>query len=108
MGSVFDLLDDVYIRPGMYLGGDDFRRGLQLRNLEHLLSGYTLALARHAIKESVTDINREFGRYLFKEKGWSAACGPVAAVIEHTESETEAWEVFWKLIATFRDVVDPQ
>lgn len=106
MGSVFELLEDVRSRPGMYLGGEDTLRGLQLRNLEHLLSGYTLALNRHAITERVTDINREFARYIFEQKGWSAACGPVAAVVEHTKSETEAWEVFWNLMAGFRDVVD--
>jgi hypothetical protein len=106
MGSVFELLDDVRSRPGLYLGGDDTLRGQQLRDLEHLLSGYTLALARHAITERVTDINREFARYLFEEKGWSAACGPVAAVIEHVKSETEAWEVYWNLMENFRDAVD--
>jgi hypothetical protein len=106
MASVFDLLDEIRKRPGMYVGHDESKRAMQLRNLELLMAGYWMALYNHNIKEPVLDFNREFAHYLYETRGWSASCGPVAAIREATKNQKEAWELFWQLIDEFRSTVD--
>lgn len=109
MTSVFDLLDEIRQRPGMYVGGDASQRMLQLQNLETLLSGYTLALRQHQIQEPVVDFNREFGAYLRGTKGWSLSCGPVAAVLrEAVPGNDEAWQLYWRSVDEFRAAVSTQ
>jgi hypothetical protein len=106
MASVFEVLDEVRKRPGMYVGGDDTARALQLQNLEQMLCGYSLALRQHRIEEPVTDFIREFGEYLRKTKGWSTSCGPVVAIIGEAGGDSEAWELFWSLVDEFRTTVE--
>lgn len=106
MASIFDLLDEIRKRPNMYLGYDESKRALQLQTIETLVDGYRLALHYHDIKEPVSDFNREFGSYLWETKGWSASCGPVAAILKAAKSEEEAWELFWQLVNDFRAIVD--
>jgi hypothetical protein len=106
MASVFDLLDEIRKRPTMYVGYDESKRILQLQGLEMLLAGYRIALYNHNITERVSNFNREFGEYLRETKGWSASCGPVAAIREATKSQEEAWELFWKLVDEFRSTVN--
>jgi hypothetical protein len=106
MASVFDLLDEIRKRPTMYVGYDESKRAMQLRALEMLMDGYSLALRNHHIQERVADFNREFGTYLWEVKGWSASCGPVVAILEVTKSEAEAWELFWRMVEEFRRTVD--
>jgi len=100
--DVFDLLDQIKQRPGMYLGSSDSERGKQLRNLEFLLHGYSMALGCHQIRERVSDFPREFIYYLHGRFGWSTACGPAAAVRDACNTDGEAWEMFWQLVAEFR------
>ncbi|HTN83321.1 MAG TPA: hypothetical protein VL242_06540 [Sorangium sp.] len=106
MASVFDVLDEIRKRPGMYVGGDESQRVSQLQNLEQLLCGYCLALRHHRIQERVLDFNREFGAYLLETRGWSASCGPVAAIRDAAKSDVELWELFWRLVDEFRAAVD--
>jgi len=100
--DVFDLLDQIKQRPGMYVGSSDSQRGEQLRNLELLLHGYSMALGCHQIREPVSDFPREFSHYLRGRFGWSTACGPAAAVRDASDTDDEAWEMFWRLVAEFR------
>jgi hypothetical protein len=106
MASVFEVIDEIRKRPGLYVGGDENQRVMQLQNLEQLLFGYSLALRQHRIEEPVADFIRQFGEYLRDTKGWSASCGPVAAIIEHARSDSEAWELFWTLIDEFRATIE--
>ncbi|WP_437936848.1 hypothetical protein [Sorangium sp. So ce341] len=106
MASVFEVLDEIRKRPGMYVGGDESQRAMQLQNLEQLLCGYSLALRHHHIQERVADFTHEFGAYLWETKGWSASCGPIAAICEAARSDEEAWELFWRLVDEFRATVD--
>ena len=108
MASVFELLDEIRKRPGMYVGGDESQRVTQLQNLEQLLSGYSLALRHHCIQERVVDFNREFGTYLWETRGWSASCGPIVAICDTARSDGEAWELFWRLVDEFRTAVEAQ
>ena len=105
--DVFDLLEQVKQRPSMYVGASNDQRGAQLRNLELILHGYAIALDRHQVRERVVDFPREFSKYLHTRFGWSAACGPVAAVRGAAESDEVAWEMFWQLVTDFRASVSP-
>ena len=102
MASVFDVLDEIRQRPGMYVGSDDSRR---LQNLEQLLFGYSLALRQHHIQEPVVDFVRELGAYIWRTREWSASCGPAAAIRAACTSDQEAWETFWTLVDEFRIAV---
>jgi hypothetical protein len=106
MASVFEALDEIRQRPGLYLGGDDTQRVVQLGNLEQLLSGYALALRQHGVRETVTDFNRELAAYLWTAKGWSASCGAVAAVREHATSNSDIWDLFGRCVDEFRAAVE--
>jgi hypothetical protein len=107
MGSVFNVLDEIRARPNMYLGWDELHRVQQLQNLETLLRGYSIALEQHGIREAVTEFTRDFGAYLLETKGWSASCGPTAAVRDAARSDAETWELFWQLVDEFRNKVEP-
>ncbi len=85
----------------MYLGSND-QRGDQLRSLESLIHGYTLALQRHGIDEGVADFAREFAGYLQERFSWSTSCGPIAAVRDASKDDEEAWTTFWVLVEDFR------
>ena len=102
MSAIFDLLEEIERRPSMYVGGDASHRVAQLQSLEMLLFGYSLAVRAHNIDEPVKDFPREFAEYLGRKYAWSAACGPIAAILEVAASDTEAWEMFWRLVKEFR------
>jgi hypothetical protein len=102
MPSVFELLDQIEQHPSIYLGGDTKQRILQLQNLELLLAGYALALRAHNLDETVEDFVRDFGEYLRRTRGWSASCGPVAAIRDAVGSDSGAWELFWRLVKEYR------
>lgn len=51
VAPVFDLLDELRKRPGVYVGGDGSQRVTQLHSLKQLLCGYSLALRHHGIGE---------------------------------------------------------
>lgn len=104
MATIFGFLRAVEQRPFMYLGGDRVDNDL-LRRLELVILGYEYALCQHDIKEPGMDFLRAFAEYLRRTGGtrsWSMSCGVIAAVIEHSESETAAWDKFWHLLWTFQ------
>lgn len=102
MASIFELLDEIRQRPGMYVGWDESRRALQLQALVDLLNGYHLALRQHGIHEPVANFSREFGEYLWETREWSASRGPIAAIREAAKNDEEAWELLWSLVDEFR------
>jgi hypothetical protein len=105
MTTIFDLLKMIEQRPGMFVGGDDGQRELQLRNLEMFLLGYANALHQHRIDEPGKGFLEKFGAYLRERFDWSASAGPIAAVLSETGSPDEAWRTFWRLVWEYRDSV---
>jgi hypothetical protein len=103
MASVFDLLDDIQARPGMFLGWTANQRKEQLRHLETLLMGYGHAVAMHDLNDPGRDFLERFGAFLKSRHGWSDARGPIAAIVDRTGTHEEAWQLLWKLIREFRD-----
>lgn len=89
----------------MYVGASNAERGEQLRNLELLLAGYAIAIARHDVQEPVKDFPRAFADYLSMRFGWSAAAGPVAAIRDAAQDDEAAWQKFWTLVEEFRKSV---
>jgi hypothetical protein len=105
--SVFLFLADIRQRPTMYVGITSPLQ--QLWNLEMLLSGYSSALQRHGLPDGDVDFVRDFARWLYDTRDWSASLGPVAAIRDHTSSEEEAWDTFWRLVDEYRDSLsEPQ
>jgi hypothetical protein len=103
MGSIFNLLERVRERPAMYVGGDDDHRFEQMKVLETLLWGYSLALHEHGIAETAgQDFPRKFALYLGRRFGWEASCGPMVAIRDAVQSDSEAWKLLWTLIDDFR------
>jgi hypothetical protein len=105
MASVFDLLDEIRKRPGMYVGYDESKRALQLQTIETLMDGYRFALQYHNINEPVSNFNSEFGDYLRETKGWCMACGPVVAILRAAKNEEGAWKLYWMMVDEFRATV---
>jgi hypothetical protein len=98
--NLFEFLDKVEKRPGMYVGGETART--RLDSLEDLIHGYETALAVHGITEQGTDFIRDFADYLRSEFGWSMSCGPIAAIRVACNDDDIAWTRFWTLLREYR------
>jgi hypothetical protein len=106
--SLFTILGLVQMRPGMYVGGTDSERTLQLDNLEMLITGYSLAVRQHQLRDAGFDLYAGFSSYLEERFGWSMSQGPISAIRHAATSDTEAWENFWRLLWDFRDAKESQ
>lgn len=102
MRDVYDFLEEIKKRPGMYVGGSDEDRAAQLRDLELLLWGYQCALETHDIDEPGRRFTRRFSDYLRDRFRWSLACGPVAAIEAACGDDAKTWQTFWELVDAFR------
>jgi len=102
MPSVFDLLDEIEKRPGLYLGWSSEEREAQLRDLQVLLMGYGHAVQLHDIEDPGRDFVLTFSQYLRDRFRWETSLGPVRSMLDHTSNESEAWDLFWKLVREFR------
>jgi hypothetical protein len=78
LGDVFEWLDRVRERPGMYVGEES----RPIRQLECLVHGYYTALRMHKLVESVPAMSDHFSTWLRRRTGWSLAYGWGAAIEE--------------------------
>ena len=104
--DVFSLLEKIERRPSVYIGFDNDQPRQRLRSLELILTGYSMALSMHAIREPGLKFNSEFGAFLRSRFGWSPSTGPVEAILRSAENDEEAWKAFWRLVAEFRTTSD--
>ena len=94
--NVFDWLDGVRVRPGLYVGGGG------LAELQTLLHGYNAALHTHGVVEDVPSMGRHFRDWLYRRTGWSCSCGWAYAItMRHTDRD-EALAVFFGLVDAYR------
>lgn len=94
--DVFDVLDQIRLRPGMWV-----RQG-GLRDLEAMLHGYGVALLVHGVAESSAfSSNGPFTEWLADRRGWSMSCG-WAAAIEQNAGDMDPLAVFFDLLDEFR------
>ncbi len=101
LSDLFELLDAVRARPGMYLGWSPEQREAQLRTLQVLVIGYTFALDVHDINECGREFLEAFTRFVHERTGWSMSRGVVEAILDQAKGE-EAWSTFWRLFDEFR------
>jgi hypothetical protein len=102
MASLFDVLELVEKRPGLYVGYSDAERGDQLLALETLIRGYAQAIHHHGIRDPGWDAYAAFPGYLQERFGWSMSCGPIAAIRSASAGDEDAWKRFWALLWEFR------
>jgi hypothetical protein len=100
--SLFAVLELVRQRPSMYVGCSDSDPGERLRALEMLIAGYSLASYQHGLIDPGLQAYSAFPAYLEERFGCSMACGPIVAIRQASESDTDAWSLFWDLLADFR------
>jgi hypothetical protein len=92
---IFDWLDRVRQRPGMWVGS--------LRDLEMLVWGYYAALAVHHVDEGVPSMSRHFSSWLMlKKRRWSLCLGWADAIEKHIRKGTDPLDVFFRLTDEYR------
>jgi len=99
MSSIFEWLDEIRKRPGMYIAGPT-----PIRELETLVWGYAACLGVHGLVESCPAMTRHFGDWLKLRHKWSLSCGWAAAIQEHTPPGEQAIELFFRLITEYRQL----
>lgn len=100
--NVFDFLDNVKQRPGMFFGSATGSLDA-LVTLETMLFGYSAAIRSYAIAEPGRNFCLEFGQYLWRAHRMSTSCGVVDAIIRSCNSDPDAsWEAFWRHVELFR------
>lgn len=98
--DVFEWLDRVRKRPGMYVD----EKSKPVRLLEGLVHGYYTALWVHGIVEPVPAMNHHFSTWLRRRTGWSMSCGWGVAIEEHTPVG-EALSTFFAFVDAYRRLV---
>ncbi|MFF8531967.1 hypothetical protein ACF07B_08290 [Streptomyces sp. NPDC015532] len=101
LGDVHDFLDEVRLRPGMWL------RDSSLQHLDSMLAGYRVALAVHGIAEDFDfwspDCQGPFAEWLWKRLGRHSSLGWAAEIEREAEdSDTPAVELFFSLLDEYR------
>ncbi len=94
--DVFDFIDQVRARPGMWV------RGGALRDLENMLSGYWVALGVHGVAEGFAfGPQGSFPDWLQQRYGWPMSLG-WADAIEKYAGQGPALDEFFRLVDEFR------
>jgi hypothetical protein len=98
--NVFDYLDEIRVRPGMYLG--EPRR---LQDLELLMRGYAAARGNNSISEGVPSMTGPFLNWLrLKHSRWELALGWAVAITDHVRVGQEPLEYFFELTDEYREL----
>lgn len=100
--SLFQYLDAIHARPGMYTGVDSADRGAQLDRIELLIGGYMQAVLVHSVRDPGVDKYCGFSEYLERRFGWNLQFGPIRTIRRESASDDLAWESFWQLLSDFR------
>lgn len=77
-GTVHELLEEIRLRPGMWLG-----ETAPLDDIQTLMHGYYAALLVHGIVEPFPAMSSHFSDWLRLETTWSMSCGWAAAIKDH-------------------------
>ncbi|WP_078626290.1 barstar family protein [Streptomyces sp. NRRL S-241] len=95
--DVYDFLEQVRLRPGMWLPGHS------LSHLEALLIGYRVALGVHAIDEPFDFWPEEgFTRWLHERRGATGSLGWAAEIERTTPAGSTPVEEFFRLLDDYR------
>jgi hypothetical protein len=91
--NVFEWLDQVRARPGMYFNA--------LSELESMIWGYVTALEVHRIDEDVPSM-RHFNDWLRFSRRWSMNAGWAYAITHRSKDADDARELFFALVDKYR------
>ncbi|MEV5283192.1 barstar family protein [Streptomyces sp. NPDC052811] len=95
--GVYDFLEQVRLRPGMWLPGGS------LQHLQSILTGYRVALAVHSAHEPFGFWPEEdFINWLHKHYGISSSLTWAAEIERHTPAGSTAVDEFFRLLEHFR------
>ncbi len=94
--NVFDWLDDIREKPGMYLGARS------LRDLETLICGYYAGLHVHGIVEVVPEMIGHFRAWLHRRTKWACNCGWAFAIDLRFPDRDTALAKFFALVNEYR------
>ncbi|MFG3001377.1 hypothetical protein [Streptomyces sp. NPDC048340] len=95
--DVYDFLNQIRLRPGMWLPGSS------LRHLEAVLTGYRVALGVHAIDEPFDFWPEErFTQWLHERRGTSSSLGWAAEIERTTPPDSTPIAEFFRLIDAYR------
>ncbi|MEU6774074.1 hypothetical protein [Streptomyces sp. NPDC046759] len=101
LSSVFEFLDEVRLRPGMWLRGDS------LQHLDSMLIGYRAAMVVHGVEEDFDfwspGTQGPFAEWLWQRLGRHSPLGwAVEIEREAQEAGTPAVELFFDLLDEYR------
>lgn len=85
----------------MYIGYGPDERGLQLVALDAMLRGYANAVDLHNIDDPGGPLPGDLAEFLFQQRGWSKALGPIEETRRRASSDEDAWKMFWDLVDEF-------
>ncbi|WP_327257195.1 barstar family protein [Streptomyces sp. NBC_01244] len=98
---MYDFLEQIRLRPGMWLPGGS------LRHLEAVLTGYRVALGVHAIDEPFDFWPEErFTQWLHERGGTSSSLGWAAEIERTTPPDSTPIEEFFRLLDEYRHHAD--
>ncbi|MFI6148969.1 hypothetical protein [Streptomyces sp. NPDC051109] len=95
--DVYDLLEQIRLRPGMWLPGGS------LIQLESILVGYRVALGVHSIDEPFAFWPEDhFTQWLHERHGMSSSLGWAAEIERTTPPDSPPVEAFFRLLDQYR------
>jgi hypothetical protein len=97
MASLFDLLDSVCDRPGMFAANG------RLAPIESMCHGYATALQNSGVHEFGADFNRRFCRYLESRHGYATDRGWANAIEANLRPNEDAFERLRTLVQGFKE-----
>lgn len=95
--DVYDILDQIRLRPGIWLPGG------RLQDLQFILIGYRVALGVHSIDEPFAFWPEvDFTRWLHEKHGISSSLGWAAEIEQRATAETTPVDEFFRLLDDYR------
>ncbi|MEU8136522.1 barstar family protein [Streptodolium elevatio] len=95
--DVYDFLEQIRLRPGMWLPGGS------LQHLQSILTGYGVALAVHSCTEPFAFWpEQDFSTWLQEHYGISSSLTWVAEIERHTPADSTPVDEFFRLLNAFR------
>ena len=101
--DVYDFLEQIRLRPGMWLPGGS------LQHLQSILIGYRVALGVHSFDETFAFWPGEaFTQWLREHHGISSSLGWAAEIERQTPADSTPVDEFFQLLDTFRRGAAPE
>lgn len=100
--NIYDFIERIRQRPGMFVPRDD---ETALETIKNLLHGYETCLFQNEMKEDVCGRPfsvPEFHTWMHEKYGWPMALGFASAIKEHANCEEEAFGKFFDLVEKYR------